>query len=229
MIKKHPTSGTLVLDQGTISNATLWHGALSGAERFTQADIDDGKIHYVHRTTQGESAPVADEVLFDIYAPNIALTGVVLRIGVMEREITLMTRNITVEKGAARIIRPTHLSVKSNFDTATDDRSASYIFTILKQPDHGWLQMISNDDDHEEEEGEEDQDDGSENQRHMDETLVTFRYKDVKERKIRYVHDGSRTWRDDFTVLVKLADDSRTQSQPKTIYVKVTHKNEKGR
>lgn len=229
VVKKQPSAGTLVLDQGSVSNATIWHGTFTGAERFTQSDIDEGKLHYVHRSTNMESASAGDEIIFDIYAPNVALNGVALRIGVMEREITLMTRNLTVDKGGARIIRPQHLSVKSNFDSATDDHSSVYVFTILRQPDHGWLEVIGADEENEEDDDDEEKEDGGDKQKHPEETLVTFRYKDVMDRKIRYVHDGSRSWRDEFTVNAKLADDSRTQSQPKTIYVKIKHSNEKGK
>uniref|UniRef100_A0A8D0HBK5 Chondroitin sulfate proteoglycan 4 n=1 Tax=Sphenodon punctatus TaxID=8508 RepID=A0A8D0HBK5_SPHPU len=194
-VTRAPLSGSLMtLSHSTVSDEPP---VLNPLQTFTQEDINEGKVLYLHSQLAGES----DQFTVDIMASGVdALQGVVVDLEVLPASIPLEVHNITVLEGSSEILSTDVLSIPSTYSTALNLE-----FMVLEPPQHGVLQSR----DRSEEGG-----------------LLFFTWNEVEQQLIEFMHDGSETLRDSFT-LVANASKIDWQSQPRTIAIIVLPRNDK--
>ncbi|TDO55778.1 cadherin-like domain-containing protein [Sunxiuqinia elliptica] len=178
------------------SNGQLEHTDNPGVEilSFTQQQLSDGKIVYIH----DGSNTTSDSFTFKVAdgTPN-ELTGQTFSFSVTaidDDTPTISTNNgLTLNEGATKAIPLTELEAN---DTDTDN--ASLTFTLTLAPTNGQLEHTDNP--------------GVE--------ILSFTQQHLIEGKIQYVHDGSNTTSDSFTF--KIADGTPNELTNQTFSISVT-------
>ncbi|XP_062998272.1 chondroitin sulfate proteoglycan 4 [Elgaria multicarinata webbii] len=193
-----PLSGTLVaLHHGHSSDEPP---SLEPIQTFTQEDINEGKVLYLHSSLEIQN----DRFTVDITASGVdPLEGLVVDLEILPisvpLEVPLEVHNITVTEGSTQVLSMDVLNIPSTYFTAFNVE-----FAVLEAPEHGILQDVK---------------------RPKEGSLEGFSWYEVEHQLIQYVHDGSETLADRFTVLANVSDVSQ-QSQPMTVSITVIPSND---
>lgn len=107
-------------------------------EEFTQAIIDDGRLHYV----QSMSNQTSDSFTFDVTNGISSISGLVFHFIIIPREIYIETRPVSVEEGGEASLSTENLHVLTSF---YEDRIADFV--IVSHPSHGRLITQGREDD----------------------------------------------------------------------------------
>uniref|UniRef100_A0A8D2LRD2 Chondroitin sulfate proteoglycan 4 n=2 Tax=Varanus komodoensis TaxID=61221 RepID=A0A8D2LRD2_VARKO len=170
--------------------------SLDPVQTFTQEDINEGKILYLHSSPEIQS----DQFTVDVTANGVdPLEGLVVDLEILPISVPLEVHNFTVTEGSAQVLSVDILNIPSTYFTAHHVE-----FVVLKAPEHGVLQNA---------------------ERPEEGGLSAFSWAEVEHRSIQYVHDGSETLADRFTVLANISELNR-QSQPKTVSVNILPSND---
>lgn len=103
-------------------------------ETFTQEDINEGKVLYLHSSPDIQS----DQFTIDIAANGAdSLEGVVLPLKVFPISVPLEVHNITVTEGSTQVLSMDVLNIPSTYFT-----SLHVEFVVLEAPEHGMLQNV---------------------------------------------------------------------------------------
>ncbi|XP_060116044.1 chondroitin sulfate proteoglycan 4 [Heteronotia binoei] len=189
-----PLSGFLVaLSQGPTSEEPP---NLDPIQSFTQEDINEGKVLYLHSNPEIQS----DQFTVDITANGVdTLEGVVVSLEILPISIPLDVHNITVVEGSTKPISMDVLNIPSTYFSALNVE-----FVVLKGPEHGILQNT---------------------ERPEEGNLRVFSWFEVEQQLIQYVHDGSESFTDGFTVVANVSEVNQ-QSQPRTVSIEVIPSND---
>ncbi|XP_054858284.1 chondroitin sulfate proteoglycan 4 [Eublepharis macularius] len=189
-----PLSGFLVaLSQGPTSEEPP---DLDPIQAFTQEDINEGKVLYLHSNPEIQS----DQFTVDIAANGVdTLEGVVVSLEILPISIPLEVHNITVIEGSSKAISMDVLNIPSTYFSALNVE-----FVVLKSPEHGILQNA---------------------ERPEEGNLRVFSWFEVEQQLISYVHDGSESFADAFTVVANVSEVNQ-QSQARTVSVEVIPSND---
>lgn len=163
---------------------------------FTQEDINDGNLQYVHHQT---GAGYLDDSL-TLQASNgvTELNNITLTVDVIPNLIPLEVSNFTVKEGASKALT-THVLQVTNRHYG----GLNFQYNVVEGPGHGHI----------------------EHSRFPGTHLTSFTRREVEQEFIYYVHDGSETLDDLFTVIANDTD-LRKHSAARTVFIKVTPVND---
>ncbi|KAJ6664128.1 hypothetical protein lerEdw1_008343 [Lerista edwardsae] len=165
-------------------------------QTFTQEDINEGKVLYLHSSPDIQN----DQFTIDIAANGAdTLEGVVVPLMIFPISFQLEVHNITVTEGGTQVLSMDVLNIPSTYITALH-----VVFVVLEAPEHGMLQNV---------------------ERPEEGSLHSFSWYEVEHQLIQYVHDGSESLADRFTVVANVSESSQ-QSQPKTISINIIPSND---
>ncbi|XP_040458349.1 chondroitin sulfate proteoglycan 4 [Falco naumanni] len=196
LVSSPPASGFL---------ATLQHEqdsneqpSLDPIQSFTQEDINDGRVLYLHSKPEEEH----DQFVVDITAGGAdPLEGVVVSLVILPITIPLDVHNITVPGGGSATLSTGILNIPNTYYTALGVE-----FRVLRPPRFGTLRN---------------------GQRPEDGGLHSFTWSEVQRQQIQYRQDGPRARADSFTVLANASAPDR-QSQPRTLFVTILPRSAEG-
>jgi VCBS repeat-containing protein len=162
---------TTVPENGYIENTDSIGTAITS---FTQQNIDDGKIRYVH----DGSETTTDSFVYKISDGGAELTGQIFA-------ITLSPVNDTpviISNTGLRVNEEETITITNNMLSASDEESddSTLEYTITTVPENGYI----------------------ENTDSIGTAITNFTQQDIDDGKIRYVHDGSETTTDSFVFKV---------------------------
>ncbi|XP_077173689.1 chondroitin sulfate proteoglycan 4 [Paroedura picta] len=169
---------------------------LDPIQSFTQEDINEGQVLYLHSNPEIQS----DQFTVDITAKGVdTLEGVVVSLEILPISIPLEVHNITVVEGSTKAISMDVINIPSTYFSALN-----VDFLVLDGPEHGILQNTEKP-----EEG----------------NLRVFSWFEVEQQLIHYVHDGSESFADGFTVVANVSEVNQ-QSPPRTVSIEVIPSND---
>ncbi|CAJ0596108.1 unnamed protein product [Cylicocyclus nassatus] len=122
-----PQEGTLVLERE--KGSTSPH---MSAQRFTQRDVDLGRVQYIHSA----SGAGRDTVYFNISSPHITKGPYTLYLEIYEHHVSLNTSPIQVVAGASTVISNTAIN-------ATSSDREDYVINVVEKPYYGWIVLDS--------------------------------------------------------------------------------------
>ncbi|XP_061451204.1 chondroitin sulfate proteoglycan 4 [Rhineura floridana] len=194
MVTIPPLSGFLVaLSHGPSSDQPP---SLDPIQTFTQEDINEGKVLYLHSSPEIQS----DHFTIDITANGVdTLEGVVVELEILPISVPLEVHNITVTEGSTQALSMDVLNIPNSYFTALN-----VDFVILEPPQHGILQNM---------------------ERPKEGSLNVFSWFEVEHQLIQYVHDGSESLADRFTVVANVSEVNQ-QSQPRTVSINIIPSND---
>ncbi|KAJ7311243.1 hypothetical protein JRQ81_006857 [Phrynocephalus forsythii] len=189
-----PLSGFLVgLSHGHTSEEPT---SLDPIETFTQEDINEGKVLYLHSSPEIQS----DQFTVDITANGAdPIEGLVMDLEILPISVPLEVHNFTVTEGSTQLLSLDVLNIPSTYFTTLNVE-----FVVLEEPEYGIFQNV---------------------ERPKEDGLTVFSWYEVEHQLIRYVHDGSESLADRFTVVANVSEVNQ-QSQPKTVFITVTPTND---
>ncbi|XP_068000356.1 chondroitin sulfate proteoglycan 4 [Melanerpes formicivorus] len=165
--------------------------SLDPIQSFTQEDINDGRVLYLHSKPDEER----DQFVVDIAARGVEpLQGVVVSLVMLPIAIPLDVHNITVPEGGSATLSTGILSIPNTYYTALGVE-----FRVLEPPRFGTLLK---------------------SERPEDGELQGFTWTEVQHQQIQYRQDGPRARSDSFT-LVANASSLERQSQARTIFISI--------
>jgi len=185
-------NGTLWVDADSSGDINGGESALAAAGIFTQGDIDDSLLKYAH----DGSETTADEFIFTVSDGDggiIESTTFGITIIPVNDPPEVTSVGLTVDEGDSGVISTTELTASD-----TEQGSAELTFTLGAIPQHGtlWLDL-----------------DGSGEVDGEESVLAsagTFTQADIESGYLTYLHDGSETVSDSFTVTVSDGDGGST-------------------
>ncbi|CAD7672633.1 unnamed protein product [Nyctereutes procyonoides] len=182
-VKTPPRAGYLVM----LSRGASVAGPPSWdpVQSFSQEAVDAGRVLYLHSRPEAWSDAFSLDVGSGLGAP---LEGVRVELEVLPTTIPLEAQNFSVPEGGSRALAPPLLRVAGPYFPALPGLE----LLVLEPPLHGALRR------------EEAPQAG---------TLSAFSWKEVEQQQIRYVHDGSETLTDSFTLVANASELDR-QSHP---------------
>ncbi|NXD82578.1 CSPG4 protein, partial [Halcyon senegalensis] len=196
LVSSLPASGFLaMLQHGRDANE---QPSLDPIQSFTQEDINDGKVLYLH----SKPAEERDRFVVDITAHGAdSLEGVVVSLVVLPITIPLDVYNITVSGGGSATLSTGILNIPNTYYTALGVE-----FRVLEPPHFGTLLN---------------------SKRPEDGELRGFTWSEVKKQQIQYRQDGPRAQADSFTLLANASEMAR-QSQPRTVFITILPRSSRG-
>lgn len=161
---------------------------------FTQEDIDDGNLQYVH---------LGDGHLDDLLTLQASngiteVNNITMSVDVIPSLIPLEVFNFTLKEGSSKALTEEVLQV-----TNRHYEGLNFQYTVSDGPQHGHM----------------------EHSRFPGTKLTSFTRREVEQEFIYYVHDGSETLDDRFTVTANDTD-LRKHSASRTLFVEVTPVND---
>lgn len=139
--------------------------------RFTQADIDAGRVQFIH---DGGENP-ADTFTFEVADLTTTLQVATFRFDVTpvnDAPVAQQTGTLTALEGGATSIGPAQLGI-SDVDTSAED----LVYDVTSGPAHGQLEFADA----------------------AGVSVTQFTQADIDSGRLRYVHDGSETTADSFS------------------------------
>lgn len=107
---------------------------LDPIQTFTQEDINEGKVLYLHSSPEIES----DQFIIDIAANGAdTLEGVVVPLKIFPISVPLEVHNITVIEGSTQVLSMDILNIPSTYFT---DLNVELV--VLEAPEHGMLKNL---------------------------------------------------------------------------------------
>ncbi|KAM9125736.1 chondroitin sulfate proteoglycan 4 [Pangshura tecta] len=171
---------------------------LNPIQSFTQEDINESQVLYLHSGPDVQS----DQFTVDVTASGAeTLEGIVVDLEVLPFSVPLDIHNITVTEGSTITLSTDILIIPSAYFTALNVE-----FMVSEPPRHGIIQNMVRP-----EEG----------------NLHFFTWNEVEQQLIQYVHDGSESLADSFTIVANASEVNR-QSQPKAVSITVVPRNDEG-
>ncbi|XP_074956025.1 chondroitin sulfate proteoglycan 4 [Phalacrocorax aristotelis] len=196
LVSSPPASGFLAMLQH--SRDSNEQPSLDPIQSFTQEDINNGKVLYLHSKLEEEH----DQFVVDITASGAdPLEGVVVSLAVLPITVPLDIRNITVPGGGSVTLSTGILNIPNTYFT-----SLSMEFKVLEPPQFGTLLN---------------------SKRPEDGKLHSFTWSEVESQQIQYRQDGPRAQADSFTLLANASEMDR-QSQPRTLFITILPRSSKG-
>lgn len=200
-IRSTPRLGDLLLDRQLDGRPDRRRRLqLTSGDRFTQADVDSGRLAYRMYPT---SDPVNDTMTFDVTTSCASLRR--LRLSFRHRATTtgnarLINAGLTyVPEGGSAVIGPEKLGV----ETVDDRERRSFLFSVTEPARHGTLLLRPTQT-------------GSRNSSAMSDNEVTsFGVEDIASGRLRYAHDGSETRNDSFLFTVSGYD---VMGEPEVVF-----------
>uniref|UniRef100_G3UNJ5 Chondroitin sulfate proteoglycan 4 n=1 Tax=Loxodonta africana TaxID=9785 RepID=G3UNJ5_LOXAF len=189
-VKTPPSAGYLVM----LSHGTFADQppSLDPVQSFSQEAVDAGQVLYLHSRPEAWTDAFSLDVASGLGAP---LEDIRMELEVLPAVIPLEAQNFSVPEGGIRTLAPPLLRITGPYFP----KLLGLDLQVLEPPQHGALQR---------EEGPQDR------------TLQSFSWREVEQRLIHYVHDGSETLTDTF-VLVANASEMDRQSHPVAFTVTV--------
>ncbi|CAI4225737.1 unnamed protein product [Auanema sp. JU1783] len=175
IITKQPQEGSLVLEKENSTSIQL------SVIRFSQVDIDLGRLQYVHAATGSGR----DSFEFNISSPHVTKGPYTIYMDIYDHFVNLKTQDLNVFSGSSSIITTQILNVSSS------DRD-DYSLKITKQPLYGWIVRDSWNVDN-------------------ISSIESFSGSDLRERRVVYVSDRSQlATRDEFKVIACISQETCT-------------------
>ncbi|XP_078056067.1 chondroitin sulfate proteoglycan 4-like isoform X2 [Mustelus asterias] len=181
-VKAAPVHGQLVMVSERQS------GQQEALESFSQEDINGGRVQYVN----SRFSPQGDSFILDVSNGFKKIIGLRVLVELIPDAIILVTQNISVKEGDAKLLTGDILNV-SNYRT-----SSHFKFYITKAPKYGRI-------------GHQGLPEGS---------VSSFTMEAVKQETVFYFHDSSETLMDSFTLIANISEIGR-QSEPMSVTVTV--------
>ncbi|CAJ1069227.1 chondroitin sulfate proteoglycan 4 [Xyrichtys novacula] len=147
---------------------------------------------------QVEPSKVNDTFLLDASNGVTDVGDIRMSVDIIPRLIPLQVSNFTLNEGASKALTKDVLKVDNRHFSENN-----ILYSLTEPPQHGHI----------------------EHSRHPGITLTSFIWRQVEHEFIYYVHDGSETFADNFTIV---ANDTslRKQSAAQTVYIQVTAVND---
>ncbi|KAJ8005570.1 hypothetical protein DPEC_G00119310 [Dallia pectoralis] len=147
---------------------------------------------------QTSPGQVSDTFVLDVSNGVTDASGVQMSVDIIPRHIPLQVSNFTLREGGSKALTQEVLSVTNRHFSGLN-----FLYSLTEAPQNGYI----------------------EHSRYHGVPVMSFTRRQVEQEFIYYVHDGSETLEDDFTVL---ANDTglRKQSEPCTVYIQVTAVND---
>nr|XP_028561783.1 chondroitin sulfate proteoglycan 4 isoform X1 [Podarcis muralis] len=170
--------------------------SLDPIQTFTQEDINEGKVLYLHSSPEIQG----DQFTVDITANGVdALAGVVVDLEIVPISFPLEVHNMTVTEGSSQVLSMDILNIPSTYFTALEVE-----FVIVEPPEHGIFQKV---------------------ERPEEGSLSAFSWSEVEHQLVQYMHDGSESLVDRFTVVANISKHNQ-ESQPRTVYIDILPSND---
>ncbi|XP_026540912.1 chondroitin sulfate proteoglycan 4 [Notechis scutatus] len=170
--------------------------SLDPIQAFTQEDVNEGKVIFLHSSPEIQR----DHFTVDVNADGVdALTGVVVDLEILPISVPLVVHNFTVTEGHSQVLSMDILNIPSTYSSSFDVE-----FVVVEIPEHGTFQNM---------------------ERPEEGSLNVFSWYEVENQLIKYVHDGSESLTDRFTVIANVSEVNQ-QSQPKTISISISPVND---
>ncbi|KFO32115.1 Chondroitin sulfate proteoglycan 4 [Fukomys damarensis] len=142
---------------------------------------------------QTAPAPKQDHFFLDVINGSQMMSEVEIMLDIVPKLIPLEVQNITVQKGGSKALLEDYLKIPSKYFEGLDCE-----FVLLEPPKHGYV----------------------ESSHFLRAKLMKFTRKQVENESIFYVHDGSETLLDNFTIFANNSELGK-QSLPQTLFVTV--------
>lgn len=180
------------------------HGVLlsvGGApvRRFTQADVDAGRVLYRHRVVSGTSDSFLFRVRHGDDDGQLISDQLEFMIDIIESVIPLTATNLTVIEAQSTFVDSRTLVLGRRYR-----HSADVIFNVVTQPFHGRLELVDR----------------------PGIRLMTFSGDQLASTSLRYVHNGDEATTDNFTVSATMTSRNDRRSAPTTVFVDVVGVND---
>ncbi|KAL2100293.1 hypothetical protein ACEWY4_004687 [Coilia grayii] len=191
-LTKPPSSGFL---RGSVGEDEPYQGTKERPiQKFTQQDINDGLIQYVHVG----SDDTADTFLLDVSNSLTVVSDVMVTMDVIPQHIPLQVSTVTLKEGTSRALTKDIIQV-----TSAQFSGLNFLYQVIEFPNNGQI----------------------ENWRFPGVAIPTFTRVQAEHGFIHYVHDGSESLVDNFTLI---ANDTVLQkhSLPCVVHVNVTPVND---
>ncbi|XP_025025559.1 chondroitin sulfate proteoglycan 4 [Python bivittatus] len=170
--------------------------SLDPIQTFTQEDVNEGKVLYLHSSPEIQR----DHFTVDITADGVdALKEIVVDLEILPISVPLEVHNFTVTEGSSQVLSMDILNIPSTYSSYFNVE-----FVIVEIPEYGIFQNM---------------------ERPEEGSLNAFSWYEVENQLIKYVHDGSESLTDRFTVVANVSEVNQ-QSQPKTISISITPVND---
>ncbi|XP_068594758.1 chondroitin sulfate proteoglycan 4 [Brachionichthys hirsutus] len=147
---------------------------------------------------QVEPSKVNDTFIIDATNGVTDVSGIRMAVDIIPRLIPLRVSNITMDEGDSKALTQDVLKV-----TSPHFSGVNFLFSLTDPPHHGHVEYS----------------------RHPGVSIASFTRRQVEHELIYYVHDGSETLADNFTVAAS-ATGLRKQSAAQTVYIQVTAVND---
>nr|XP_020640525.1 chondroitin sulfate proteoglycan 4 [Pogona vitticeps] len=170
--------------------------SLNPIETFTQEDINEGKVLYLHSSPEIQN----DQFTVDVTANGAdPLEGLVVELEILPISVPLEVHNFSVMEGGLQKLSLDILNIPSTYFTTLNVE-----FIVLEEPKYGFFQNV---------------------ERPEEDSITVFSWYEVEHQLISYVHDGSESLADRFTVVANISE-VKQESQPKTVFITVTPTND---
>lgn len=140
---------------------------------------------------QTETGQLQDNFTLDVTNGVREIPGITVSLDIIPIYIPLEIQNITVKEGTAKALTQEYLHIRSKHFQNFDS-----VFFLLDPPGHGYIEST----------------------RFPGIKLSSFTKKQVEQELIYYVHDGSETLQDNFTIIMNSTELSK-QSLPQSMFV----------
>ena len=180
------------------------HGVLRSVRgvpvrRFTQADIDAGRVLYRHRIVSGGPDSFRFHVRYSDDDGELISDELEFVLDVIESVIPLTASNLTVIEGQSTFVDSNTLMIGERYR-----HSADVVFSVVTQPTHGRLELVDR----------------------PNIRLMTFFVDQLPAMSLRYVHNGDEATTDNFTVTARMTSQTDRRSAPTTVFVDVVGVND---
>lgn len=162
--------------------------------RFTQADIDAGRVLYRHRVVSGGADSFRFHVRYSDDDGELISDELEFVLDVIESVIPLTASNLTVIEGQSTFVDSNTLKLGERYR-----HSADVVFSVVTQPTHGQLELVDR----------------------PGIRLMTFSVVQLAAMSLRYVHSGDEATTDNFAVTARTTSPTDRRSAPTTVFVDV--------
>ncbi|XP_037121566.1 chondroitin sulfate proteoglycan 4-like isoform X2 [Syngnathus acus] len=163
---------------------------------FTQEDIDQGLVIYRQRTTGRSSSN--DSVLLEATNGLTKVGPIQLEIDIIPKRLPLKVSDLILDEGSSLTITPDIITIDSHHFSGMN-----FLYQIIVPPRHGHL----------------------EHSRIPGMPISAFTHTEVEREYISYIHDGSDTVRDNFTIMANQTENQK-HSLPRVVHINVTSVND---
>ncbi|CAI9720454.1 Hypothetical predicted protein [Octopus vulgaris] len=160
---------------------------------FTQEDINEEKLKYVHQQIQKDVETNTDGFIFDVTNGFKKLHNLEFVIDILPKILPLQLTNVTVSEGQSQMLTKKNIRIRGKH---FEDKLV--IYNVTKQPKFGWLESITN----------------------KGNAISQFTSQELLDELIYYVHDDSETSLDHLWISGRLKVNGQ-ESEEKRLSVKV--------